>query len=176
MQIRTGRGHTMTRLHYLYVLAGAVVFLILHIHFVVAWDSLYAPYPWTGYYPGGSPAFFSSSPRSLAIANVVLFAMALALTVIPPGQRPGIGSALWAGVMIAVVLIWVATARLRQDSNMWPIDFVFLAVRTGVPIVVGRTIGLVYWRIRIGQRLSRRQAVAAVACLVIVGWTYLIFH
>ena len=78
--------------------------------------------------------------------------------------------------MIAVVLIWVATARLRQDSNMWPIDFVFLAVETGVPLVVGRTIGLVYWRIRIGQRLNARQTVAAVACLVIGGWAYLIFH
>ena len=165
MQIRTGGGHTMTRLHYLYVLAGAIVFLILHIHFVVAWESLYAHHPWWGQHPGG-PAVFTGSPRSLAIASAVLFVMALALTVIPPGQRPGIGSALWAGVMIAVVLIWVATARLRQDSNMWPIDFVFLAVQTGVPMVVGRTIGLVYWRIRIGQRLNPRQAVAAVACLV----------
>jgi hypothetical protein len=166
----------MTRLHYLYVLAGAVVFLILHIHFVVAWESLYAHHPWTGYAPGRSPAFFSSSPKSLAIASAVLLVMALALTVIPPGQRAGIGGALWAGVMIAVVLIWVATARLRQDSNMWPIDFVFLAVQTGVPIGVGRTIGLVYWRIRIGQRLNARQAVAAVACFVIGGWAYLIFH
>jgi hypothetical protein len=78
--------------------------------------------------------------------------------------------------MIAVVLIWVATARLRQDSNMWPIDFVFLAVQTGVPMAVGRTIGLVYWRIRIGQRLSPRQAVGSIACLVIFGWAYLIFH
>ena len=163
----------MTRLHYLYVLAGAVVFLILHIHFVVAWDSLYAHHPWTGYAPGRSPAFFSSSPRSLAIANVVLFAMALALTVIPPGQRPGIGSALWAGVMIAAVLVWLATAPL---GNMWPIGFVFLAAWTGVPIGVGRTIGLVYWRIRIGQRLSLRQAIAAVACLIVVGWAYLIFR
>ena len=83
----------------------------------------------------------------------------------------------WRGYLVALfALIWVATARLRQDSNMWPIDFVFLAVQTGVPMAVGRTIGLVYWRIRIGQRLNARQAVAAVACLVIVGWTYLIFH
>ena len=166
----------MTRMHFLYVLAGAAVFLILQTHFVLTWESLYAHYPWKGYAPGISPAFFTSSPRSLAITSAVLFATALALTVIPPGQRPWIGIALWAGVMIAVALVWVATARLRQDSNMWPIDFVFLAVRTGVPIGVGRTTGLVYWRIRIGQRLNARQAVAAVACLVIGGWAYLIFH
>src|SRR5437773_5901023 len=46
------RGHTMTRLHYLYVLAGAIVFLILHIHFVVAWERLYAHHPWRGQHPG----------------------------------------------------------------------------------------------------------------------------
>jgi hypothetical protein len=162
----------MVRLHYLYVLAGAVVFPILHIHFVLAWDSLYALHPWTGYAPGRSPAFFSSSPRSVAIANVVLFATALALTMIPPGQRPRIGVALWAGVMGAVVLVWLATARLRQDSNMWPIDFVFLSVLTGLPMLVGRTIGLVYWRIRIGQRLNPWLAAAAIAALVIVGKAY----
>jgi hypothetical protein len=162
----------MVRLHYLYVLAGAVVFLILHIHFVLVWDSLYALHPWTGYAPGRRPAFFSSSPRSVAIANVVLFATALALTMIPPGQRPRIGVALWAGVMGAVVLVWLATARLRQDSNMWPIDFVFLSVLTGLPMLVGRAIGLVYWRIRIGQRLNPWLAAAAIAALVIVGKAY----
>jgi len=76
--------------------------------------------------------------------------------------------------MVAVVLIWLATARLRQDSNMWPIDFIFLAVLISVPMVVGRTIGLVYWRIRIGQRLNRWLVAAAIACLVIVGWAVLI--
>ena len=163
----------MVRLHYLYVLAGAVVFLILHIHFVLAWDNLYALHPWTGYAPGRSPAFFSSSPRSVAIANVVLFATALALTMIPPGQRPRIGVALWAGVMGAVVLVWLATARLRQDSNMWPIDFVFLSVLTGLPMLVGRAVGLVYWRIRIGQLLNPWLVAAAIITLAIVGWAYL---
>ena len=45
-------------------------------------------------------------------------------------------------------LIWVATPKLRNDSNMWPIDFVFLAVMTGVPMLVGRVLGLLYWRVR----------------------------
>src|SRR5437762_13853913 len=104
----------MSRLHYLYALAGAVVFLILHVHFVLAWESLYAQHPWTGYNPGASAAFFSSSPRSVAITNVVLFATTFALTILPAGQRPGIGAALWAGVISAVVLVWVGTARLRR--------------------------------------------------------------
>jgi hypothetical protein len=46
----------MTRL-VLYFLAGAVVFLVLHIHFVLAWDTLYAHHPWPGYAQAG-PAFF----------------------------------------------------------------------------------------------------------------------
>jgi hypothetical protein len=74
--------------------------------------------------------------------------------------------------MGAVVLVWLATAQLRQDSNMWPIDFVFLSVLTGLPMLVGRTIGLVYWRIRIGQRLNPWLAAAAIAALVIVGKAY----
>src|SRR5207248_3516963 len=110
------------------------------------WEGWSAQYPWKGYAPGGSPAFFTSTPRSMAVANVVLFVMALGLTIIPPGQRPGTGAALWVGVTTGVVLAWVGTARLRQDSNMWPISFVFLAVMTGLPMLVGRTIGLVYWR------------------------------
>jgi len=39
-------------------------------------------------------------------------------------------------------------------------------------MVVGRAIGLVYWRIRIGQRLNPWLVAAAGACLIIVGWAY----
>ena len=57
--------------------------------------------------------------------------------------------------MAACVVIWVATAKLRNDSNMWPISLVFLAVMTGVPMLIGRVLGLLYWRIR-----SRRKPAA----------------
>ena len=119
-------------------------------------------------------AFFPGQ-KSLLIANFVLFAAALGLTLIPSGKRAGVGAALWVGVISAVVLVWVATARLRQDSNMWPIDFVILAFMTGVPMLVGRTVGLVYWRIRIGQRLNPWLVAAAILALVIVAWFALLF-
>jgi hypothetical protein len=106
------------------------------------------------------------------VADGVLFAATLGLTLLPTGHRRGTGAALWAGIMSAVVLVWVGTARLRQDSNMWPIDFVFLSVMTGVPMLVGRLIGLVYWRIRIGQRLNPWLVIATIASLVIVGLAY----
>src|SRR5437016_10259361 len=118
----SGGGNTMARLHYFYFAAGAIILLILQFHFVLSWDALYAPHPWRGYAPGVAPPFISTSPRSLLIANFVLFTAALGLTLIPSGKQAGVGAAQWAGVISAVVLVWVATARLRQDSNMWPID------------------------------------------------------
>jgi hypothetical protein len=161
----------MNRVPYLYFLVGALIFLILHVYFFITWDTLYAHHPWRGSAQAG-PAFFSSSPRSAMIAGVVLFAAALGLTLVPTGHGRGTGAALWAGVMSAVVLVWVATARFRQESNMWPIVFVSLSFMTGVPMLVGRIIGLVYWRIRIGLRLNPWFVVATIALLVIVGMEY----
>jgi hypothetical protein len=90
-----------TRLHLFYFLATATIFLGLHAYFVVAWDSLYAHYPWRGYAVGVEPPFFSSSPRSEVVAYAVLFATSLGLTLLPPGRNPKVGIAMWAGVMAA---------------------------------------------------------------------------
>jgi hypothetical protein len=161
-----------TRQHLFYLLAAAVIFLILQAYFVLTWDSLYAPYPWRGYAPGVAPPFFASSPRSEPIGYAVLFATAFVLTLIPSGRRPGIGAAMWAGVMAAIVLIWVATPRMRDDSNMWPISLAFLAFMTGVPMLFGRVAGVLYWRVRIGQKIDPWLIGAACAALAIVAWVY----
>jgi hypothetical protein len=158
----------MTRL-LLYFLAGVVVFLILHLHFVLSWDTLYAHHPWSGYAQAG-PAFFSASPRSVMVAGAVLFAAALALTLVPMGHERGTGAALWAGVMSAIVLVWVATERERfGEHNVWPLEFLNFLFMTGGTMLVGRIIGLVYWRIRIGQRLNPWFVVATLAFLIYVG-------
>jgi hypothetical protein len=162
-----------TRLHFFYFLAAAAIFLGLHAYFVMAWDSLYAHYPWRGYAPGVSPPFFSSSPRSQVVAYAVLFATSLGLTLLPSGRKPGVGIAMWAGIMAATVLIWVATPRLRNDSNLWPLDFVFLAFMTGMPMLIARAIGLLYWRVRIGQKLNLWVVGSAIAALVLMGRIYL---
>jgi len=161
-----------SRPQFFYFLAAGIVFLILHLYFVLAWDTLYAPYPWPGYAPGVSPPVFTSSPSSQLVAYAVLFAIPLGLTLLPAGRRPWMGLAMWAGVMAAIVLVWIATPQLRNNSNMWPISLVFLSFKTGVPMLIGRTIGLLYWRIRIGQKLEPWLVAAAVAALVIVGWLY----
>ena len=140
-----------TRMHFAYLLAAAVIFLFLHLYFVLSWDSLYAPHPWRGYAPGVAPPFFTSSPRSELVAGAVLFAMTLGMTLLPAGRAALTGVAIWAGVMAAVVVLWVATPPLRNDSDMWPIDLVFLAVNTGVPILLGWIAGLAVWRLRSGR-------------------------
>ncbi len=54
---------------------------------------------------------------------------------------------MWVGVMLSVMLIWGGTARLRQDSNMWPIDLVYLSFMTAPPLFLGSAICLVVQKV-----------------------------
>ena len=38
---------------------------------------------------------------------------------------------------LALLLVWDGTSRLREDSNLWPIDLVFLLFATGIPLLLG---------------------------------------
>ncbi len=88
-------------------------------------------------------------------------------------QHPWPGyAAVWAGVMCAVVAIWLATPTMRNDSNLWPVDFVVNGAMTGAPMLIGRTVGLVYWRIRAGQKLELCVVGAAIATLALAAWFY----
>ena len=136
-----------TRRHVFYALAAAAVFLALQLYFVLAWPSHYAQHTWTGYAPGVSPPFFTSSPRSQIVASAVLGVMTLVLTLMPGGRTRLLGTAMWLGVLAAIVLVWIATPRLRGDSDLWPIDLVLLAIMAGVPMLIGRGLGLVLRRI-----------------------------
>ncbi len=49
---------------------------------------------------------------------------------------------MWAGVMLAVGLIWVGTKQLREDSNLWPIDFVILSIATALPVILGTALNV----------------------------------
>jgi hypothetical protein len=125
----------------MFVLVGVIAFLLLHLQFALRWDSYYSRFPLNGYQAAMDayrvPPFFASSERSLLIARValaILPLLALPFASVTPWKAV---RAMWGGVMAAVVLIWLATPALRQDSNMWPIDLVFLAVMTGIPLVLG---------------------------------------
>jgi hypothetical protein len=124
-----------------FILVGAAAFLLLHLQFALWWESYYSHFPVDGYQAAMAahrvPPFFASSERSLLVARLVLAVLpllALPFAGVTPWKAVW---AMWGGVMVAVVFIWVATPALRQDSNMWPIDLVFLAVMTGIPLVLG---------------------------------------
>ncbi len=131
------------------VLGGAAV-LVLQWHFSHAWSSYYSRFPWPGYQAamqgGHVPAFLTSSPRSVLIGCVVLFM--LPFVALRFGRLPLSTLALWAGVMVALVAVWVATPQLRQDSNLWPIDLVVLSFITGLPLIAGVSAAVLIRKIR----------------------------
>ena len=122
-------------------LVGGVVMLALQWHFSHAWTSYYSQFPWQGYQQamreGHVPAFLTTSSRSSLVGWMVIFSLPVLTLWFAGGRLISSTSALWAGVMVSLVTIWVATPQLRQDSNMWPIDFLFLAFTTGIPLLLG---------------------------------------
>ena len=145
-----GRNETMNREYAkiaFLALVGAAAVLVLQWHFSRAWAGYYSQFPWQGYgqamKAGHVPAFLTSSPRSLLVGTRALFALSL-LTLLFAGARPfRSGLAIWAGAMVSLVGIWIATPQFRQDSNLWPIDLVLLGLSTGLPLMAGALVALV---------------------------------
>lgn len=135
-----------------FLLAGFVAFLVLHLHFALMWDAYYSRFPVWGYQSAMAahrvPPFFVSSARSLLIARIVLAILPVLALPFVSGTPWKAMRAMWGGVMLAVVLIWIATPALRQDSNMWPIDLLYLAVVTGLPLVIGMFAFILVSRVR----------------------------
>ena len=126
---------------WLLLLMGAMAFLVLQWHFSHAWAGYYSRFPWRGYEQtmreGHVPAFLTTSPRSLLVGSCILFSLPFLTLWFGFGRPLLSGLALWAGVMVSLVGVWVATPRLRQDSSLWPIDIVFLLFNTGLPLMAG---------------------------------------
>ena len=121
--------------------AGAVTVLALQLQFVILWHAYYSRFPYPGYSyameVGAVAPFLMASVRSTQITRFVLSRLSVTTWWFPGRRLAGAGLALWTGVMIAVVGIWVAVPRLREDSNMWPFDLVALSYQTGAPLIVG---------------------------------------
>lgn len=124
-----------------YLLFGLAAFALLQLHYALAWTSYYARYPIRGYdgaiEKGLIPPSLMGSTRSMLVGWIVLVLLPLVALWFRVGRRRTAVVAMWAGVMIALVGIWIGTPRLRQDSNMWPIDLVFLLFMTGLPLLIG---------------------------------------
>ena len=100
------------------------------------------------------PEFLTTSPRSYPVGCVVLFLLPfLALGFGHPFRST---LALWTGVVVGLVIAWISTPQLAQDSNMWPIDLLFLALCAGIPVWAG---GLVVYGIQ-KERGNPAQAIA----------------
>ena len=137
-----------------FTLVGAVALLALQWHFSYAWTSYYSRFPWQGYgqtmREGHVPAFLTTSSRSSLVGGMVIFSLPILTFWFAGGRLISSTLALWAGVMVSLVTIWVATQQLRQDSNMWPIDLVLLAFSSGIRLLVG---ALVFVMIQKASRL-----------------------
>jgi hypothetical protein len=149
------------------VVLGALTFGFLHLHFVTSWQELYVNAPWPGFEQaarrGIIQPWFTNSPRSLRVTEVVLFGLAFLVGLIR-GAQPWVTSlALWLGVMIPLVPVLVARSLLANSriltitvfghGDIPTLALVYEAVRTGVPIVVGMLcamILLVLWRALFG--------------------------
>ncbi len=135
----------------MFVILGSLSMGLLQLHFVLFWHSYYSHFPWLGYSnamaQGRVPPFFTTSPRSLWITKIALFIVPLVALWFARGRYWLSALAMWAGVMLSVMLIWLGTARLREDSNMWPIDLVYLSFMTAFPLFLGSAICLVIQKV-----------------------------
>ena len=110
-------------------------------HFSRSWSGYYSRFPWPGYEQamkqGRVPAFLTDSPRSLRVGFCAIFALPF-LTLWRSGRHALISSlALWMGIIVALMGVWLATPQFRQDSNLWPIDLVVLFFCSGLPLMAG---------------------------------------
>jgi len=136
----------------LLILVGIIAVLVLQWHVSMAWHSYYSHFPLRGYssamQSGLIAPFLTSSTRAYQVTGIFLFLLPLITISLAQRQFLKAGICLWCGVMAAVVAIWVATPKLREDSNMWPIDFLFLGFQAAVPIVAGFLVCVLYVTVR----------------------------
>jgi hypothetical protein len=136
----------------MFAVVGALIMLLLQLHFALSWDNYYSHFPFQGYSSPAGPPFFSTSALSLKVTETVLFALPLFVLWF---ARQGAIASTWgllSGVVAAFVAIWVFTKPLREDSNMWPIDLVLLTVMTGAPLFLGCAVHVAVRRVFIHIR------------------------
>jgi len=121
-----------------FIALGFIVMLLLQFNFVLFWDSYYSHYPFLGNSQSTTyPPFFSISVRSLEITVATLFLVPLLALWFSRAGSLVATLGLLIGVMMATVIIWLSSEKMRQDSNMWPIDLVLLTIMTGAPLFLG---------------------------------------
>lgn len=133
------------------VVMGALVFMLLDLHFTTAWESLYAPEPWAGMEQaartGVLEPWFGSTPRSLRVTQTVLGGLAFVVGLVRTDDPWNAGMALWIGVLIPLIPVLVGRTILNETGLLVvtpmseePLTWLALpleAVRVGAPILAG---------------------------------------
>ncbi|HKK27998.1 MAG TPA: hypothetical protein VKB18_07935 [Gemmatimonadota bacterium] len=130
---------------------GALTFAFLHLHFVTAWQELYVQSAWPGFEQaarrGLIQPWFTNSPRSLRVTEIVLFGLSFVVGLVR-GNRPwGMATAVWVGVMTPLIPVLIArsflsgskilTITVFSHGDIPTLALLYEAVRTGVPIFAG---------------------------------------
>jgi hypothetical protein len=124
----------------------AAAFLILQVHFALAWRTFYQP-------TGGEPPSFTTSSKSLLVGVSVLFILPTVTLWFRRGPRRQALLAMWVGAMIANLAVVAASQRLRE-GNLLGLGLILMSFVTAMPLVIGALAqafseeGLRYYRAR----------------------------
>lgn len=133
------------------VVLGAITFLLLHLHFATAWESLYAPQPWAGMEDAARTGllepWFGSTPVSLRVTQAVLAGLALVVGLLRTDDSWKAGLALWVGVLIPLIPVLFGRTVLTETNLLVvtpmsdaPLTWLALpleTLRVGVPLLAG---------------------------------------
>lgn len=130
-------------------LSGLLVFLLLHLLFVVNWPWFMAV-PWPGYElataRGLVEPWFVHTPRSLWVTRAAFFILAMVTVLLRTGARSANALAIWLGAATGVALSY---ARTSLPSLEWGwLGFLLYPLRLVLPVLLGAAAGIVGARVR----------------------------
>lgn len=137
-------------------LGGLLVFLLLHLLFVLRW-SWFSAVPWSGYEAatarGIVEPWFVHTPRSLWLVRAVLFGVALLFSLRRTNGWLLNALALWLGAAAGVAFAYATTSLPALEWGS--LGYLLYPMRVMLPVLAGALVGAIL------SRSFRRQTVAA---------------
>ncbi len=123
---------------------GVLGYALIHLQFVVMWNSVYALRPWKGFEwamaHGLVEPHFSNSPWAFAVCLGALAVLGLLAALFGRDRLIAVIVGLCCGVFVAVIATSLASAEFR-GSNLAPLAVVLYPLVLFPPIVVGALLG-----------------------------------
>ncbi|MGD8278870.1 MAG: hypothetical protein PVH00_12615 [Gemmatimonadota bacterium] len=133
---RTARGFAA-------LLAGTLMFLLLHLCFVTTWARLFLTAPWPRYEEsarlGLIEPWFMNSPRSLWLTRIAFLLLAFAFAVARGRGRWPFAFLIWAGAAIGVATTYATTSMPAMPHGA--LGYVLYPFRLALPILLGTGLG-----------------------------------